>query len=525
VSGQAVIRTQGVAAAGGLVLALAGLLVLAVVDRRAPTPAADAVAGVAWPGAAPPDRRVAFTGPSRAHGPTVLRARVTPSADVVAVTFRLDGRPLGTDTTTPYALDVDAGRLPRGRHSLRIEAVDRFGRRAVSRIAHVRTRGASAGGLVRGPGPSFGRALAQLARGHVTVRLGPGRYPVGRLRLGSGARLTGAGPGTVLVATRPVWALAEVAGRRVRLADLSLDGAGLAGRGVAVADGSADVRLQRLRIAGVRENGVEAWGAHAGVSVQDSAIDGGRRATAGVLDMGSERSRDVSVIRTSIRGFRGYGIDFVQRAYDRPGAAAHNLALDNRIADITDPAVANGTREGGIWSGGGAAAIVGNRIRDTGWDGIETVGSSTATTIVDNDIARTRVGIYLEHETNRSVIARNAIAAVRTGINAEWRYGGHGSSGNTLAANVVTGATETGVFIDVAGDRNRIDGNVVAGGGGPAIVLQGASDNVITGNRGCARGDAPLVVQRSAHHDDGVRADSLRNVVTGNRQLDSCAQR
>ena len=44
---------------------------------------------------------------------------------------------------------------------------------------------------------------------------------------------------------------------------------------------------------------------------------------------------------------------------------------------------------------------------NTGWDGIQTVGSSHGTTIVGNDIARTRTGIYVEHETTRSLIAGN----------------------------------------------------------------------------------------------------------------------
>ena len=44
-------------------------------------------------------------------------------------------------------------------------------------------------------------------------------------------------------------------------------------------------------------------------------------------------------------------------------------------------------------------------MRDTGWDGIQTVGSSRGVAIVGNDVAGTRVGIYLEHETNRSLIA------------------------------------------------------------------------------------------------------------------------
>jgi parallel beta-helix repeat protein len=507
--------------AAALAAALAVLLASAVLQldtRPTPLPAAGAPP---LPQPEPEPPRVAYAGPRDLAGPVVLRARVVSApARIVAVTWRLDGRPLGTDTTAPYALAADASLLPPGPHRVRVEAVDRLGVRADSAPVRVRARGPFGGLSVTGPGPAFERALAALARGHVAVRLGPGSYPVSGLSLGNGARLVGVGPRTVLAAAGGGPALVAVRGRDVELAGLALDGGGRVDSGVAVLSGAARVRLARLQIAGVRENGVHAWGAHAEVSVQDSSIAGAGAYGAGVYDQGSDRSRDTSVVRTAISGFRGYGIDFAQRYYGRPSAALHSLALDNRIADIADPAVADGTREGGIWSGGVAAAIVGNAIHDTGWDGIETVGSSRGTSIVANDIARTRVGIYLEHETIRSLIARNAIAEVITGINSEWRYGGLGNSDNTLTGNRISDAAQTGLFIDVAGDGNRIAGNLVIGGAGPAIVLQGASGNLVSGNRACAR-PGPVVQLQSAHFDNGVAAHSLRNRVVGN--VRSCA--
>jgi hypothetical protein len=309
------------------------------------------------------------------------------------------------------------------------------------------------------------------------------------------------------------------------MSDLQIDGARLAERGVGVAGGSHDVRLQRLRVRGITESAVEIWGAHSGVSIQDSVLVGSGARNAGVFDLGSEESRDTSVIRTDISGFRGYGINFVQRAYDRPDVALRSLALDNRIHDIDDPDADNGTHEGAIWSGGVAAAIVGNRIRDTGWDGIQTVGSSRRVTVVDNDIARTGTGIYLEHETNDSLFARNVIADVATGLNVEWRYDGAGSGTNTFVDNTVIRPTDAGIFVDVAGDGNRIAANLVAGGSGPAVVLQGASDNLVVDNRACGRSREPLVVQQSAHHDDGVAAHSLRNRITGNGSSETCPAR
>jgi hypothetical protein len=508
-----------------LALCIAGVILTSFdAQRGGPLGAPVMPSRIGAPVAAEPARpspRVAYAGPRRLDGIEVLRARVTQAgARIVAVTFVLDGDPLGTDTTAPYALDADMSRLGPGRHRLRVVAVDRLGMRTSGRAVRVRASRATDHGLTATAATGLGPVLRALARGHVTVRLAPGRYVVSHLELGGGARLVGSGPRTVLAAAAGGWSLMTVRGRGVRVADLTIDGNGRVERAVGVAGGSHDVRLQRLRIRGILETGVEVWGAHSGVSVQDSTIAGSGAQGAGVFELGSDESRDMSVIRTRIRGFRSHGINFAQRFYDRPAAALRGLALDNDIRDIDDPAAASGTHEGGIWSGGVAAAIIGNRIRDTGWDGIQTVGSSRGVTVVGNDIARTLVGIYLEHETSDSLFARNVVADVGTGINVEWRYDGAGSSGNTFERNTILRPADAGVFVDVEGDRNRIAGNVVVGGSGPAVVLQGASGNLVVGNRGCARPGLPLVVQQSAHHDDGRAAHSLRNRLVDN--VDAC---
>jgi parallel beta-helix repeat protein len=478
--------------------------------------------GAAMP-AADRSARVTYTGPHRLHGRVTLRARARGArARIVAVTFLLDGRPLGSDTTGPFALDVDAARLPAGGRRLKVVAVDSLGTRSATRSTRVRVVPGGSRVLTASPGRGLSRALNALARGHVSVVLRPGRYYLPHVELGSGARLAGSGPDTTLVAARRSWSLMTVRGRNVRISDLAIDGIGRAERAVGVAADSHDVRLQRLRIGGILETGIEIWGAHSDVSVQDSTIAGdGRSRGAGVFELGSDDTRDMSVIRTAISGFGSHGINFAQRDYDRPAAALHGLALDNRISEIDDPTSSDGTHEGGIWSGGVAAAIIGNRIRDTGWDGIQTVGSSNRVTIVRNTVARTNVGIYLEHETNNSLIARNAVSDVTTGINVEWRYGGSGSNRNTFRRNTIVAASETGLFVDVAGDRNRIENNLIAGGRGPAVVLQGASDNVVTDNRSCER-DGPVVTEQSAHHDNGRAAHSLRNRLARNGSAATC---
>jgi hypothetical protein len=56
-------------------------------------------------------------------------------------------------------------------------------------------------------------------------------------------------------------------------------------------------------------------------------------------------------------------------------------------------------------------------------------------------------------------------------------------------------------------------------------VLQGASGNLVAGNVGCERPGQEVVVQQSAHHDDGRAAHSLRNRLRGNRSAEACPDR
>ncbi|MGH3080492.1 MAG: right-handed parallel beta-helix repeat-containing protein [Gaiellaceae bacterium] len=482
---------------------------------------------------------VDYLGPDAITERGSLQARATAgSGRVIAVTFLLDGRPLGSDTTRPYTLDVDPAFLPKGRHELRVVAVDSLGRRRSTAPSAVEISGSRAHVLTATPHQGLRRALAALRRGNVTVHLGPGRYRLGEIRLGSGARLVGSGPETVISA-RPgerYWALLVAKGRNIRISDLTLDGGGgfrrddEGGIAVAVFDGSRDVRLQRLRITRVRTDGVNVWGAYSNVSIQDSRIEGDGTGEAGVVALGSDESRDTSVIRTRVRGFTSFGILLQQQEDGRPAADLHGVVLDNVVSDIRDPSRDGcwtaakhrtqgcGTNEGGIWTGGVEAAVVGNAVRRARWDGIETVGSSTRTTIVGNRIYDTRTGIYLEHSTHRSLIARNLIVDALTGINVEWWHEGEGSRRNTFAYNRVVRA-QTGIFVDVGGDRNRIVGNVFVGGWRPAIVLQGSSRNVVQGNRACGRRQGPLVAFETARWDDGRPAASRRNRLVDNEDL------
>ena len=149
------------------------------------------------------------------------------SGRVVAVTFLLDGRPLGSDTAQPYALDVDPAFLPKGRHQLRVVAVDSLGRRRSTAPTAVEISGSRGHVLTATPREGLRRALGALRRGNVTVQLGPGRYrlsEVTRQRRASGR--IGPRDRDQRAAGRACWALLVAKGRNIRISDLTLDGGG-----------------------------------------------------------------------------------------------------------------------------------------------------------------------------------------------------------------------------------------------------------------------------------------------------------
>jgi parallel beta-helix repeat protein len=530
-------------------MALAWLIAGAVVtfaivraNGRGEPPPSRATTSLLSSSAAGPPTVQLVAPPGTVDRPTTLKASARArSGRVVAVTFLLDGTPLGSDTVAPYVIGFDPGLVRPGSHRLRVTAVDSLGRRRSTSAVPLTTNRYRSKALTATPRRGLDRALAALRRGNVTVHLGPGRYLLHDVRLGDGARLRGSGPETAIVAPprASYFAVLVAKGSNIAISNLTVDGRGPGpGQGISIAvfDGSRDVRLSRLHLIRVRTDGVNVWGAFSNVSVQDSVLEGDGTAQTGVFALGSDRSRDTSVIRTRISGFRSHGILLAQREYGRPAAALHGLALDNVVSDIRDPARDRctyepnttpkcGTNEGGIWTGGVEGAIIGNTIRRARWDGVETVGSSTRTTVVGNTIRDTRTGIYLEHSTNNSLFARNLVVDARTGINVEWWHDGQGSSRNTFVSNRIVSSTRGGLFVDVGDNANHIVENVFVGGARPAIVLQGTTDNVVRGNRGCRAGDVELVHEQAGHFDGGGRAEPKRNRLTGNTSSTSCRRR
>jgi Right handed beta helix region len=474
--------------------------------------------------------RVTYSGPRTLTEGTALRAATPlPPQRVVAVSFMLDGVPVGSDTTSPYAVPLLPGEVTPGKHALTLQLVERTGSRTLSSPIDVVVRaGPPRTVLMASPQKGLKRALAALQRGGATVRLLPGRYELSGVRLGSGSTLLGSGPKTVIAAPSGHYeSVLNIVGSTVRVANLVIDGGGAgsgeAGGGTAVAvQGSSHlVLLRHVRIVRTRVYGVYASGQISDVSVQDSTITSDRGGDTGVFAaVGS--AFDVSVVRTTISGFRSYGINFAQPPHGNYASGLRSVALDNTISDIVDTVDTQGRSQGGIWTGGALASIIGNRITRTGWDGIETVGSSDGVVVIRNRISATGTAIYIEHQTTHSLIADNSTANIQTGIKVEWTYGGIGSTSNRFVGNVVDGASEVGLFLDVGSNDNLVTRNTFRDVPSPAIVLQGASRNVVTKNVLCGT-PGPFVAERTGLWDDNSPATTSENVIQPNRVASVCS--
>ncbi|MEO9175168.1 MAG: right-handed parallel beta-helix repeat-containing protein, partial [Gaiellales bacterium] len=375
------------------------------------------------------------------------------------------------------------------------------------------------GGAVRG---ALQATIAALGPGGGTVRLPAGRFAVSDLKIGGGVRLIGAGAGrTVLVAsTTPDEDAVEVTGHDVLISDLSIDDGGTGstpdGSAVIFVHDAEDVVLRRLSLVHLRGYGVEVLGHHERISVQQSTIDGDGRGLIGVAEWSEDASSsDVSVVRCVIRNLSKYGVLLQSFFNGHTWPHRRALAYGNDISQIHDSAIHDGTIEIGIWLAGANGAALDNLVRDTGWDGIETVVNATSPTVAGNVIRDTRTGIYVENVTRDALIEQNDIAGVSVaGINLEPPHGGPQSGHLTIRQNRVVGAGIYGIGTGPGTLGSRITGNQVLDSGKMAILLDGASGNVVEGND--LRDRRKPARQAWCVYDPQTRGSTTRNSVQNN---------
>ena len=269
---------------------------------------------------------------------------------------------------------VHTSSLPKGRHRVGVGAVDSLGARTAGQAVRVRIAGGGRPRTVT-PATGLGPVLDALAEGGVRVRLAPGRYAVSQLELGDGARLSGSGSRTVLTAAAPgLLAGHRARQRRPALPDDRRSGprrprGGHRGRLARRAPPAAHDR----RRADHRRRRV---GRAPRISVQDSVIDGaGAPAPACSCAARTARgTRASSAPASAASSATGSTSPSVQRPPER---GEQRVALDNDITAIDDPMRLTGRTRGHL-----VRRRAGGHHRQpdarTGWNGIETVGSSRA---------------------------------------------------------------------------------------------------------------------------------------------------
>jgi hypothetical protein len=424
------------------------------------------------------------------HGLASVSVHLTQGASrIVLVDYYVDDAIVATAASAPWVALIDSTMIAPGAHTLRAVAVslDRRRRASPPTAITVAAHSASPANPVRS---TLQAAVDALGPAGGTLRLPAGRFDVSELKIGGGVRLIGAGAGqTVLVAaTTGGQDAVDVTGHDVLISDLSID----AGTTETTPDPSAaifvhdaeDVVLRRLSIVHVRGYGVQVLGHHERISLQQSTIDGDGRGLIGVAEWSEDASSsDVSVVRCVIRNLTKYGVLLQSFFNGHTWPHRRALAYGNDVSQIHDTAIHDGTIEIGIWLAGANGAALDNVVRNTGWDGIETVVNATSPTIAGNVIRNTRTGIYVENVTRNALIEQNDIAGVSVaGINLEPPHGGPQSGHLTIRQNRVVGAGIYGIGTGPGTLGSRITGNQVLDSGKMAILLDGASGNVVEGN-------------------------------------------
>jgi hypothetical protein len=432
-----------------------------------------------------------LTGRHRVHGLLQLGAAPTGgSSRTVLVDFYVDGSIVGTAASAPWRTLVDFTRISPGRHELRVVAVSLDRRRRASLASSVtvtRAQISTPQDAIRG---NLQAAVDTLGPDGGTLRLPAGRFDVANLRLGSGVRLIGAGAAkTILVAPTGAYDQAiSVTGNDVLVSDLTIDARGSG----STADDSAallvhdaeDVVLRRLRLVHLRGYGVHLAGHHQRISLQQSTLDGAGRALAGLAEWAADSSSgDVSVVRCVVRRMREYGITIQSYLAGQTWPDRRALVYGNDVSRINHPTIHDGTIEIGVWATGIGPAVLDNVVRDTGWDGIETVVNASDAVIAGNLVRGTRTGIYAENVTRDTLIEQNDIADISVaGINLEPQHNGPKSGRLTIRRNRIVGAGEFGIGIGAGTLGNSITGNQVLDTDHTAILMSGTSANLVEGN-------------------------------------------
>ncbi len=253
------------------------------------------------------------------------------------------------------------------------------------------------------------RAIDEAARAQVPLALPPGVYRTGMLRLQSGTQLIGIRGATRLVFTGGASMLLGEGAGGIGLANITLDGSGIAlptRRGLVHCLAGRDIRISDCEISGSGGNGI--WFENVSGEVSGNIL-----AAIASTAIVSFDALGLLVSRNTITGTNDNGIEILRTAIGDDGTQV----LDNRIEDIKAGAGGSGQYGNAINAFRAGNVIVrGNRIRNCDYSAVRG-NSASNIQIAGNSVSDVReVALYSEFSFEGAVIANNTVDGAALGV-------------------------------------------------------------------------------------------------------------
>lgn len=316
------------------------------------------------------------------------------------------------------------------------------------------------------------RAVETAAGSRMPLRLAPGAYKVGEVRLPANTQIMGVRGATRLVFQGGTGCLVAPRADMVTLSGLVIEGNGRPlpdKRGLIVLEHGRGVRLEDCEIAGSSHNGIVLEGIEG--LVRGNTISGVAKAAIVALD-----SRGLTLTQNTIRSAANNGILVWRTIAGDDGT----IVEGNRIEEI-------GARDGGSGQNGNAinvfragnVTITGNRIRGAAFSAVRANGAANVAVTGNSCASLGEVAIYIEFGFEGAVVANNIIDGAALGIVAtNFNHGGrlaniHGNIIRNLVARRPAGTDRhdiAGVGISAEADA-AISSNVIEGAPTAGIQL------------------------------------------------------
>ena len=319
---------------------------------------------------------------------------------------------------------------------------------------------------------NFQRAVETAAGSRMPLRLAPGAYKIGEVRLPANTQIIGVRGATRLVFQGGTACLSAQRADMVTLSGLVIEGAGKAlpeKRGLIVLQHGRGVRVEDCEIAGSSHHGIVLEGIDG--MARGNTISGVAKAAIVALD-----SRGLTLSQNTIRSAANNGILVWRTLAGDDGT----IVEGNRIEEI-------GARDGGSGQNGNAinvfragnVTVSGNRVRGAAFSAVRANGAANVAITGNNFAGLGEVAVYVEFGFEGAVVANNIIDGAALGIVAtNFNHGGrlaniHGNIIRNLVNRRPAGTDPhdvAGVGISAEADA-AISANVIEGAPTAGIQL------------------------------------------------------